>query len=457
MPDSPVPLTADLARALAHSGAAGLPRQVAARVRIAFLDTLAVIAAGLHDPALGPLAAVLQGGTARDRALVLGTAAHALDYDDVAFGGHVSAVIVPAILALLPELPEETPSSAVVLAYAAGYEVWAEVASRETTLYHARGGHPTGLLGPIGAAAAAASLLRLPPGPFAHALGMAASLGAGLTVSFGTMTKPFHAGRAAEAGVLAALLARNGMTAAPDALEAANGFLRVHSPRGEVDLKRPVFLQGGSFRLESVAPSVKRFPVCYAAHRAIDAALSLHATGGFDAGDLERIVILISPRHSATLRYAQPATVAEARFSVEFAVCTALLAGEVGLRQLTDDWLSDPRLQRLMAICRRALSDRPDPVLEGFAAFDQVTLHPRGKPPVQSPPVTRALGHADRPMTAAGIEAKLADCLGLTRGLPPFAAVRDLIAGLGTPKGGTAALARLAQDLFSMALAPPPR
>ncbi|WP_126978897.1 MmgE/PrpD family protein [Frigidibacter oleivorans] len=457
MPDSPVPLTLDLARALARSCASGLPEPVAGRARIAFLDTLAVIAAGLHDPAVRALAATLDSRTARDRALVLGTAAHALDYDDVAFGGHVSAVIVPAILALLPDLPEDTPSAAVLLAYAAGFEAWAEVASRETTLYHAKGGHPTGLLGPIGAAAAAASLLRLPPEAQAHALGIAASLGAGLTVSFGTMTKPFHAGRAAEAGVLAARLARNGMTAAPDALEAANGFLRVHSPKGDVDLTRPVSLQGGSFRLDSVAPSVKRYPVCYAAHRAVDAALSLHDAGGFDAAGLERIEVLISPRHSGTLRYPMPQSVTEARFSLEFAVCTALLTGQVGLRQLTGDWLIDPRLRRLMALCRRQLSAQPDPALEGFAAFDQVTVYPPGAPPVHSPPVTRALGHTDRPMSPAGIEAKLTDCFSLARGLPPAATVRDVIADLGAPEGNTAALADLARNLFTTALASPPR
>ncbi|WP_116132751.1 MmgE/PrpD family protein [Tropicimonas sp. IMCC34043] len=456
MSDSPVPLTLDLARALAGLDPVALSDRVARRSGIAFLDTIAVIAAGLREPAVEALARTIGDGggppaTARDRALLLGTAAHALDYDDVAFGGHVSAVIVPAILSMLPDLPRQTPSRLLLLAYAAGFEAWAEVSARETTLYHSKGGHPTGMLGPLGAAAAAATLLRLDTDRYAHALAIAASLGAGLTVNFGTMTKPFHAGRAAEAGVFAALLAQAGMTAAPDALEARNGFLRVHSPNGDVDLRRPVFLDGGALRLESVAPSVKRFPVCYAAHRAIDAALALHRDGGFTPEALTRIDILISPRHAGTLRYSDPTTVSQARFSLEFAVCTALLTGQVGLSQLTDAWLNDRQLRRLMSRCRRELSDRADPVLEGFAAFDRVTLHRNDAPPLRSPEVTRPLGHADTPLNPDQIEAKLADCISLSASLPSAAEMRDLIGQLGQPTGVPDALTSLLGALLAQA------
>lgn len=454
------PLTRDLTAALAGLRPGDLGAAAAQRAQIAFLDTLAVIAAGLSEPAVAALARTLgaEGGaapahlSARDRALVLGTAAHALDLDDVAFGGHVSAVLVPAILALLPALPQPVDGRRVLLAYAAGYEAWAEVSSRETTLYHAKGAHPTGLLGPIGAAAAAAQLWQLTAGQTAQALGIAASLGAGLTVNFGTMTKPFHAGRAAEAGVFAADLARHGLTAASDALEAWNGFLQVHSPQGAVDLARPPGLAGGALRLAGIAPSVKRFPVCYAAHRAIDAALALHAAGGFDPDALSRIEILISPRHSATLRYDAPLTVAEARFSLEFAVCTALLTGQVGLAQLQAGWLADPQLRRLMARCARRLSDSADPVLEGFAAFDQVTLHRDGAAPLPSPEVARALGHADLPLNPDQIAAKLADCLAQAGGLPPASQVSAAVAGLSDPSATAEALAQVAAAFLALGL-----
>lgn len=416
------PVTQRLAEALTRLRPEDLTAVAESRARIAFLDTVGVTAAGMAEPPVRHLRRVLgcveqMPQAPRDRALVLGTAAHALDYDDVAFGGHVSAVIVPALLALLPEIPP--PDAArLPLAYAAGLEAWAEISSREETLYHAKGGHPTGLLGPIGAAGAASVLLRLDSEATRSALAMAASLGAGLTVNFGTMTKPLHAGRAAEAGVLAALLACGGMTAAPDGLEAPNGFLQVHSPGGTPDLSAPVSLEKSLLRLETVSTSVKRFPVCYAAHRPIDAALALHAMPDCDLAGIAGIEITTSPRHAATLRYNDPQTVAEARFSLEFAVCRALQTGRLGLADLAKDALADPALRALTALCTRRLSDKMDPRLDGYAAHDAVTLRMRDGRCLESPKIARPLGHADNPLDGDDLDAKLGDCLSQNAKMP---------------------------------------
>ncbi|APZ55429.1 uncharacterized protein involved in propionate catabolism (plasmid) [Salipiger abyssi] len=428
------PVTQRLAEALTRLRPEDLTAVAEDRARIAFLDTIGVTAAGMAEPPVRHLRRVLGCVEAmpqapRDRALVLGTAAHALDYDDVAFGGHVSAVIVPALLALLPEIPP-ADAARLPLAYAAGIEAWAETSSREKTLYNAKGGHPTGLLGPIGAAGAASVLLRLDIVATRSALSMAASLGAGLTVNFGTMTKPLHAGRAAEAGVLAALLARNGMTAAPDGIEAPNGFLQVHSPGGTPDLSMPVALEQSLLRLETVSPSIKCFPVCYAAHRAIDAALALHAMPDCDAAEIAAVEITTSPRHSTTLRYRDPQSVAEARFSLEFAVCRALQTGRLGLADLASNALADPELRALMALCTRHLSDEVDPRLDGYAAHDAVRLHMRDGRVLESPHITRPLGHAENPLGQEDLDSKLADCLSQKTGMPTPAACHGMVNAL---------------------------
>ncbi len=423
--EAPFALTRSLAERVAGFDPAALSDAAAERAGIAILDTLGVMFAGRDEPAVRALVQMLKASgamaeTPQTRALVFGTAAHALDYDDVAFGGHVSAVIVPAILALLPPAGQghAIPGRRVLAAYAMGLEAWAEVSTRERTLYHAKGGHPTGLLGPIGAAAAASVILGLDAERTRNAIATAASIGAGLTVSFGSMTKPFHAGRAAEAGVTAALLAQAGFTGAPDALEAPNGFLAVQSPKGEIDLARPLLMDEGGLRLDHIAPSVKRYPVCYSAHRAVDAAIELHPDYQRLAPDVARIEVLLSPRHSQTLRYRAPETVPEARFSTEYSVAAALLTGGLGLGDLSEAGLDRPAVRAVMAKVVRVLSDRADPVLDGYAAWDQVTLVLEDGRRIQSPEIMRPLGHADRPMTAKAAQAKARDCLAAA-GLAP--------------------------------------
>src|SRR5262245_43997885 len=148
---------------------------------------------------------------APDAALINGTAAHALDYDDVALRGHPSTVLVPAILAEAESLG--ATGAQIATAYVAGYEVWAELAGRDPDQHHEKGWHPTGIFGPVGAAAACASLRGLDSGKTAHAIALGASHSSGLVANFGSMTKPYHAGRAAHSGVMAARLAAAGFTA----------------------------------------------------------------------------------------------------------------------------------------------------------------------------------------------------------------------------------------------------
>ena len=205
--------------------------------------------------------------------LVNGVAAHVLDYDDVSLDGHPSAVLVPAILA---QGEASGASGAEMLAaYIAGFEVWAELLAREPTPLHRKGWHPSAVLGTVAAAAACAKLRRLDPAVAATAMAIAASMSSGLVANFGTMTKSFQVGRAAQSGVIAARLAQAGLTASLDALEHRSGLLVALSPEGKAELDRPFVAAQKEWHIVGHGLNIKRYPICYATHRSIDAALGL--------------------------------------------------------------------------------------------------------------------------------------------------------------------------------------
>ncbi|ATE66536.1 MmgE/PrpD family protein [Rhizorhabdus dicambivorans] len=339
-------------------------------------------------------------------ALVNATAAHALDYDDTAGDSHPSAVLLPAILALGE--PAATGKD-ILTAYVAGYEVWCELASREQDKHHAKGFHPTGIFGAIGAAAACANLLGLDEEKAAAALSISASMSAGLVANFGSMTKPYQLGRAAQNGVLAAQLAAQGMTAAIDALEHPLGFLAAYSPAARVDrTTEPAF--GRSWRILSEGPNIKLYPVCYAAHRMIDSVVALaDATAGrIDA--IRSIRVHLGHTQSQILRYRAPGTSLEAKFSAEFAVAAAILEGSVGLRELDDDYVKRVAVRELMARVERVECTEIDPQQSLFSPADHVEIE-FADGTVQSGPAVRfAFGHASNPAGQPRLAAKFDEC-----------------------------------------------
>src|SRR5690349_13455277 len=246
---------------------------------------------------------------------IVGTAAHALDYDDVGLRGHPSTVLVPAILAEAETLG--STGADMVVAYVAGYETWAELFRRDTGLLHQKGWHPTGLYGAVGAAAACASLRRLDADKAAQAIALGASQSSGLMANFGTMTKPFHAGKAAHAGVMAARLAEAGFTASSDALEHPQGFLHAISPAGTEDRDGDC-KAGTEWAILSQGLGIKKYPTCYCTHRAIDGMLDLVAGSPVKAEQVESISVSMSDYFATVLRNHQPETGLAAKFSIEF-------------------------------------------------------------------------------------------------------------------------------------------
>jgi len=398
-----------------------IPEEAMRIAQLGFIDCIGTMIAGRNEEAVRIMKSVLapppgrssltfgaERGPAPEAAWINGTAAHALDYDDVGLRGHPSTVLVPAILAEAEAL--DASGTDMLTAYVAGYETWAELFRRDSGLLHKKGWHPTGLYGAVGAAAACARLRRLDAMRAAMAIALGASQSGGLMANFGTMTKPFHAGRAAHAGIMAARLAEAGFTASTDALEHPQGFLHAISPDGTEDRASPPKI-GEHWALLTEGLGIKKYPTCYCTHRAIDCALDLVTTHPVKPDDVKQVNVGISDYFATVLRNHAPDTGLAGKFSIEFAMASAILAKRVGLRELTDDFVRRPDVQSLMRRVVTTTTSEYDPDLPGAAPADTVRIELASGEVFEGAPVARATGHATRPLSEAQIYDKFADCL----------------------------------------------
>jgi 2-methylcitrate dehydratase PrpD len=414
-------LTKSLGRFIADLSPNRLPEAAARVAQTGFIDCIGTMIAGRNEDSVRILAGSLAPGDgpatltfgdrhapAPEAAWINGTAAHALDYDDVALRGHPSTVLVPAILAEAEHLGSS--GTDMITAYVAGYETWAELFRRDTGLLHQKGWHPTGLYGAVGAAAACAKLRKLDAEKSAIAIALGASQSAGLMANFGTMTKPFHAGKAAHAGIMAARLAEAGFTASTDALEHPQGFLHAISPTGTEDRSSDC-KAGTEWAILSQGLGIKKYPTCYCTHRAIDGMLDLVAGSPIKAGAVESITVSMSDYFATVLRNHQPETGLAAKFSIEFCMASGIVAQRVGLRELTDDFVRRPDIQALMRTVEIVTTTQYDPELPGAAPEDQVTVRLADGRVIAGQPVARATGHPSRPLSEQQLYDKFADCL----------------------------------------------
>ena len=406
------------------SGGTAVPEEAARIVRQGFIDTASTMIAGRNEAVVGIVrqfvaarrsaaaeARVLFGAervAAADAALINATAAHALDYDDVALGGHPSTVLVPAVLAAGEHLGSSGADA--LRAYLVGYEVWAELLAREPDPYHLKGWHPTAVMGTVGATAAVAHLHRLSPEQCRNALALAASMASGLVANFGTMTKPLHAGRAASCAIEAVRLAALGLVAAPDAFEHHAGFLAALSPKGRAERERPVTGLGKQLRILDAGLSVKKYPMCYSTHRVIDAVLDLAREHNLKAQDLVQASATIGEAQASMLRNHAPVTALEAKFSLEFAVASALIARKVGLAQLTDKFVAEAAVREAMAKVKIATVDTSCPIEPIFALTDRIVLELRDGRKLDSGEIRFARGNSKLPLKDEELKSKFLDC-----------------------------------------------
>jgi 2-methylcitrate dehydratase PrpD len=419
------PLTAAYGAFISQLKYKALPPAVIGGIKQGFTDCIGVMLAGSREPVALAVERVLRADqptgpanlyfspkrtSAPAAAWINGTAAHALDYDDVALKGcHPSAVLVPAILAEAQAL--NRPGRDMLVAYAAGYEVWADLIARERGNYQRKGWHPTGIFGAIGAAAACASLHRLNPAKAANALGAAASEASGVMSNLGSMVKPTHPGKAAASGIYAARFAAAGVAATADALEHAQGFLAALSPTGDFDVVTPPRLPPHQWQLEKQGLSIKQYPVCYRAHRAIDAMLGLLGKQAVAANDVAEIRVSFSNSHLVILKNHSPQTALAAKFSIEFALACALLNQRVGLRDLTDKFVRSAVVRGLMARVAIDIDPVEEAGTSGYAPYDTVQVKLAGGTVLDSAQVRHAKGDPQAPLSADQLWIKFEDCV----------------------------------------------
>ncbi|MBA4022709.1 MAG: MmgE/PrpD family protein [Gordonia sp.] len=380
-----------------------------------FTDTIAVLIAGATEPVVASVTATIDeiGGSARSvatgtamsarsAALIDGTAAHALDYDDVDDDviAHPSAVLVPALVAAVAA--RDTSGSRLASAYRVGVRVDRLLAAAIGIRDHYDiGWHSTSTIGTIGAAAAITNLWDLPTDQSRHAVGIAGSLAAGSRQNFGTMTKPLHAGIAASNGLLAAQLAGQGVTSDPEGIEGPLGFLSLHGA------KNPNAVDLSTVSTDRPALNVKLFPCCYYAHRAADAALQ---SATHTATDITGVEVVVQPGGLAPLIHHRPQNGTQAKFSLEYIVAAALIDRRIGLSTFEDVRVRRSDVQQLLAkVLLRESETAPVGPAGSGGAFAVVIVH-RADGTGTTVRVDNPAGHASRPLTHEQLYQKFADC-----------------------------------------------
>lgn len=403
------PITRELARFVATHPSRGWSDAVEHEAQRTFVNWLgcAVGAAG-HESVQAALAAVqmlqpapqasVLGRAERvdmaSAALLNGISSHTFDFDDT----HLKTIIHPAgpVASALLALAEVTGAGgrALIDALVLGIDVSCRVGNVMYPEHYDRGWHITGSTGMLGAAAGCARLLGLDEGRTTMALGIAASQPVGLREQFGTMSKPLHPGAAARAGLMAALMAQNGFTASPRALEAPRGLVQVVSTR--CDWREATDELGQRFEISF--NTYKPFACGIVVHPSIDACVQLRAQG-VAAADVERIELKV---HSLVLELTgkkEPTDGLEAKFSVYHGCAAGLLFGRAGETEYDDAVV---RRADLVELRRKVVATVDDAIDEAAADVTAVLKDGRRVHVF----VEHAIGSLQRPMSDADLGAK---------------------------------------------------
>ena len=389
--------------------------------KIAVLDTVGVALAGTHEEAFTLLESVIDapaGGpslvlgsdrrvSALDAALLNGTAAHTLDFDNTieTLIGHISAVSVPALIA--GGEAHGCSGADLLLGHAAAVET-TRIGLALNPEHSEKGWHPTSTLGVIAVAAGCSRLLALSVEQTEMALALSASLAAGIKANFGTMTKPLHAGQCARGGLMAALLARKGYTASAEAFEHKQGFFELFGA-GRRDIERVFESWGKPLLIVSPGASYKIYPCCYGTHSPVQAALDLvREYGPFEPDQIERIESRTTERALAHTNRPRPTTGLEAKFSVQYCVARALIDGKVGLDDFEREAWVEPRVRTLLERVHASTYDGP---FYGNARFDaRLKVVLRDGRVLEAKADEPAGRTVQNPVSRDAVDAKFVDC-----------------------------------------------
>ncbi len=428
------PITQTLARFVATHPSRGWSDAVDHEAHRTFLNWLGcAVGAAHHEAAEAALAAVqvlepapqatLAGRSERvdiaSAALINGISSHTFDFDDT----HLKTIIHPAgpVASAVLALAEKTGASGrqVIDALVLGIDVACRVGNCIYPDHYDRGWHITGTTGMLGSAAACARLLGLDTQKTAMALGIAASQPVGLREQFGTMTKPFHPGGAARAGLMAALMAQHGFTASSRAIEAPRGFAQVVSPKCDWNEIHGELGQ----RFEISFNTYKPFACGIVIHPSIDACAQLRERG-VKAEDIERLELSV---HSLVLELTgkkEPVDGLQAKFSVYHGCAAGLIFGRAGEPEYADEIVNRPDMVALRRKIVATVDDRIDE-----AAVEVTAVLTNGTSIALR--VDHAIGSLERPMTDAMLARKFHDQADPVLGASQVEALIQACWGLG--------------------------
>jgi 2-methylcitrate dehydratase PrpD len=310
----------------------------------------------------------------RFAALVNGISIHADDFDDTQLAAakdrvyglltHPTVPVLPAIFALAEQRP--VSGREWMLAYHLGVEVECKIAEAISPRHYEDGFHSTGTCGPFGSAAACSKLLNFDISKMLRTFGLAASNSGGLRENFGTMTKPYQAGHAAESGLVSAEFVALGWTAAEQILEADRGFF--HAAGGTFDPATIIDHLGNPWTFASPGVSLKPYPSGSLTHPAMTELARLIQAHNLEAPLVEKVDVGANHNMTTTLLHHDPKTGLEAKFSMEFCLAILLLEREAGLGQFSDKVVHRPDVQAMM----KKINFYVDPDAEN-AGFDKMT------------------------------------------------------------------------------------
>jgi 2-methylcitrate dehydratase PrpD len=421
-------VTRRLARYVVNARAADLPAAVRKEGARTLLNWVGCAVGGSRHETLDIAIAALAGFSGRAEATVLGRAtrldifqaalmngisSHVFDFDDT----HLKTIVHPAgpVASAILALAEHQPVSGEDFLHALilGAEVECRIGNAVYPAHYDTGWHITGTVGPFGAAAAAGKLLNLSEQQMVWALGIAATQPVGLREMFGTMTKSFHPGRAAQNGLTAALLASKNFTSSNQGIEGVRGWANVLS----TSRKYSEITDNLGVTYEIALNSYKPFPCGVVIHPAIDGCLQLRAEFDLTPAQVQRIELQVHPLVLELTGRKTPQTGLEGKFSVYHAVAAAIARGTVGEKEFSDAAVQDPVILGLRARASAAM----DPSI----AEDQVKvtiIRKDGNRLVRH--IEHCVGSAKNPLTNAQLEAKFA---ALVDGILPPRRARKLM------------------------------
>jgi 2-methylcitrate dehydratase PrpD len=331
-------------------------------------------------------------------ALVNGISSHIFDYDDTHLKTiiHPAGPVVSAILALAQHRP--VTGAEFLNAMILGVETECRIGNAVYPSHYDMGWHITGSCGVFGSAAACGRLLRLSEQQMVWALGIAASQPVGLKVQFGSMTKSFHPGRAAQNGLTAALMAQQNFTSDNAALEGKDGWAQTVSRQ----VRWEEVTGGLGSRWEAALNTYKPFACGIVTHPAIDAAIQLHDQDGMNADQIAAIELRANPLVLSLTGKTAPATGLEGKFSIYHCIAVGLMFGAAGEKQFQDKIVQDPAVIAL----RKLVSVKTDPAVS-TAQCDLIVRLKDGR--VLSRHIETAIGSLEKPMSDTALEAKFLD------------------------------------------------